>query len=155
MTCIRKYGRGDNLSISGSYTLKRAQDIQMSWKQTSPKPYEPGTGCYLDDVDWEAEVRSYENRERPGRMDLKAMTLFRDGNRCRKCGTRVTLETSETDHVKPVRSFANYAQATYLLNLQTLCLACHKSKHGAKSSRHSGKPDAGKTCTSGLGLGPR
>jgi group II intron reverse transcriptase/maturase len=152
--CIRKYGQGDNLNVGGSYTLKRAQAIQMSWKQESPKPYTPGTGCYLDDVDWEAEIRQYENRQRPGRMDFKAMTLFRDGNRCRKCGSRVTLETSETDHIKPVSCFASYAQANHLFNLQTLCLRCHKLKHGAKSSRHSGKPDAGKACTSGLGLGP-
>jgi len=151
--CIRKYGQGDNLNVGGSYTLKRAQDIKMSWKQESPKPYTPGTGCYLDDVDWEAEVRQYENRQRPGRMDFKAMTLFRDGHRCRQCGSRVTLETSETDHTKPVHCFASYDQATHLFNLQTLCLRCHKLKHGAKSSRHSGKPDAGTTCTSGLGLG--
>jgi len=121
--CIRKYGRGESVSIGDSYVLKRAQDIQMSWKQEPPKPYEPGTGCYLDDVDWEAEVRQYENRQRPGRMDLKAMTLFRDGNRCRKCGIRVTRETSEADHIKPVHRFASYAQATTLLNLQTLCSA--------------------------------
>ena len=130
--CIRKYGRGENISIGDSYVLKRAQDIKMSWKQQPPKPYEPGTGCYLDDVDWEAEVRQYESRQRPGRMDFKAMTLFRDGNRCRKCGTRVTRETSETDHIQPVNSFASYAQATTLLNLQTLCLACHKAKTRAK-----------------------
>lgn len=130
--CIRKYGRGESLSIGDSYVLKRAQDIQMSWKQEPPKPYEPGTGCYLDDVDWEAEARQYENRQRPGRMDFKAMTLFRDGNRCRKCGIRVTHETSETDHIKPVNSFASYAQATTLQNLETLCLACHKEKTCAK-----------------------
>ena len=130
--CIRKYGRGDNISIGNSYVLKRAQDIQMSWKQESPKPYEPGTGCYLDDVDWEAEVRQYESRQRPGRMDFKATTLFRDGYRCRKCGTRVTYETSEADHIKPVNRFASYAQATTLLNLQTLCLACHKEETRAK-----------------------
>lgn len=152
--CIRKYGRGDNLNVGGNYTLKRAQDIQMSWKQESPKPYNPGTGCYLDDVDWEAEIRQYENRQRPGRMDFKAMTLFRDGHRCRHCGSRVTIETSETDHIKPVHCFASYAQANHLFNLQTLCLRCHKLKHGAKLSRPSGKPDAGKACTSGLGLGP-
>ena len=151
--CIRKYGRGDNLNVGGSYTLKRAQDIQMSWKQDSPKPYTPGTGCYLDDVDWEAEIRQYENRQRPGRMDFKAMTLFRDGHRCRQCGSRVTIETSETDHIQPVHCFASFAQANHLFNLQTLCLRCHKLKHGAKSSRPSGKPDAGKACTSGLGLG--
>ena len=130
--CIRKYGSGERLSIGNSYVLKSAQDISMSWKQESPTPYEPGTGCYLDDVDWEAEVRQYENRQRPGRMDFKAWTLFRDGYRCRKCGTRVTFETSETDHIKPVKSFASYAQATHLLNLQTLCLGCHKEKTYAK-----------------------
>ena len=152
--CIRKYGQGDNLNVGGSYTLKRAQDIEVSWKQESPKPYNPGTGCYLDDVDWEAEIRQYENRQRPGRMDFKAWVLFRDGHRCRQCGSCVTIETSETDHVKPVNCFANFSQANHLFNLQTLCLRCHKQKHGAKSSRHSGKPDAGKACTSGLGLGP-
>jgi hypothetical protein len=68
----------------------------------------------------------------PGRMDFKAMTLFRDGYRCRQCGTRVTHETSETDHIKPVSRFASYAQATTLLNLQTLCLECHKIKTHAK-----------------------
>lgn len=130
--CIRKYGRGESISISDSYVLKRAQNIKMSWKQKPPEPYEPGTGCYLDDVDWEAEVRQYENRQRPGRMDFKAWTLFRDGYRCRQCGTRVTYEDSETDHIKPVKSFASYAQATYLLNLQTLCLECHKKKTYAK-----------------------
>ncbi len=131
--CIRKYGRGENsLSIGESYMLKRAQNTSMTWKQTSPTPYDPGTGCYLDDVDWEAEVRQYENRQRPGRMDFKAMTLFRDGSRCRQCGIRVTYETSETDHIKPVSSFASYAQATHLFNLQTLCLECHKRKTHAK-----------------------
>jgi hypothetical protein len=130
--CIRKYGRGESISIGNRYVLKRAQDIQMSWKQEPPKPYDPGTGCYLDDVDWEAEVRPYENRQRPGRMDFKAMTLFRDGYRCRQCGICVTHETSEADHIKPVNSFASYAQATNLLNLQTLCLECHKEKTRAK-----------------------
>ncbi len=88
-------------------------------------------------------------------MDLKASTLFRDGHRCRQCGTRVKPETSETDHIKPVHCFASYEQTTFLLNLQTLCLECHKRKTRASSLRHSGKPDAWKSCTSGLGLGPR
>lgn len=126
--CLRQYRRAGSLSIGESYVLKHAQDVSMSWVHSAPQRYEPGTGCYLDDVDWEAEIRQYETRERPGRMDLKAMTLFRDGYRCRHCGTRVTHETSETDHIEPVSSFASYAQATHLLNLQTLCLACHKVK---------------------------
>jgi group II intron reverse transcriptase/maturase len=126
--CLRRYRCDGSLSIGESYVLKRAQAISMSWKQSSPQRYEPGTGSYLDDVDWEAEVRQYENRQPPGRMDFKAMTLFRDGFRCRQCGIRVTYETSHTDHIKPVSSFASYAQATHLLNLQTLCVECHKEK---------------------------
>ena len=70
--------------------------------------------------------------QRPGSMDLKAMVLFRDGFRCRQCGDRVTHETSEMDHIKPVKCFASYAQATTLLNLQTLCPRCHKQKTYAK-----------------------
>jgi RNA-directed DNA polymerase len=130
--CLRKYGRGQNrISINEKYMLIRAQDISMSWRHEAPAPYAPGTGCYLDDVDWEAESRRYEQR-RPGCMDLKAFVLFRDGHRCRQCGTRVTHETSQADHIQPVNSFASYAQATTLLNLQTLCLECHKLKTYAK-----------------------
>ena len=130
--CLRKYGRGQNrISIGENYMLKRAQDIPMSWQQEAPAPYEPGTGCYLDDVDWEAEVRRYERR-RPGRMDLKAFVLFCDGYRCRQCGSHITHETSHADHIKPVHSFASYAQATSLSNIQTLCLECHKLKTYAK-----------------------
>jgi len=151
--CIRKHGLGENLNIGGSYTLRKAADIKSTWYQQAPEPYEPGTGCYLDDVDWEEEVRQYEGRQRPSRMDFKAWVLFRDGFRCRSCGAKVTTDNSEADHIKPVSSFASFAHATHLFNLQTLCLQCHKEKHGAKPSRHSGKPDAGKSCTSGLGLG--
>ena len=43
-------------------------------------------------------------------MDLKAFVLFRDGHRCRQCGTRVTHETSQADHIQPVNRFASYAQ---------------------------------------------
>lgn len=126
--CIRRYRSGSGgLSIAGSYMLKRAQDTAMSWKQESPAPYRPGTGCYLEDLDWEADARQFEG-QRPESMDYKALTLFRDGHRCCQCGTRVRPETSEMDHIKPVKQFASYAQATYLLNLQTLCLECHKQK---------------------------
>lgn len=131
--CIRRYGCGEHsLSMGEGYVLKRAQDRSRSWQVQPLKPYEPGTGCYLEDVDWEAEIRQYEGRQRPGRMDFKVWTLFRDGSRCRRCGIRVTLETSETDHIKPVSSFASYAQATHLLNLQTLCLECHRQKTSAQ-----------------------
>jgi len=49
--------------------------------QRSPLPYEPGTGCYLDDVDWEVESRTYETR-RPGYMDFNDLCARRT-NLCR------------------------------------------------------------------------
>ena len=129
---IRKFAPSNTgLHIGTACALKRAQDVTATWKQMAPEPYNPGTGCYLDDADWEEVVRRYENRQRPGRMDFKAWALFRDGNRCRHCGTQVTWDTSEADHIKPVRTFASYSAATHLSNLQTLCLRCHKEK-----SRH-------------------
>ncbi|MDP7015075.1 MAG: HNH endonuclease signature motif containing protein [Pirellulaceae bacterium] len=127
--CIKRYAANNlGLHIGEAGVLKRAQDVASTYKQAAPEPYDPGTGCYLEDADWEEVVRRPESRQRPSRMDFKAWTLFRDGNRCRHCGTRVTWETSEADHIEPVRNFASYSQATRLLNLQTLCLPCHKEK---------------------------
>jgi hypothetical protein len=125
--CLRKYGIGNCISLHGILSLRRAQDVQTAWYPQAPKPYRPGTGCYLEDVDWEVEFRMYDQR-RPGSMDFKVFALFRDGNRCRQCGTRVTYEDSQADHIKPISSFAGYEQAHFLENIQTLCLACHKEK---------------------------
>ena len=56
--CLRKYERGQNqISITDKYMLRRAQDIPMSWRHEAPAPYNPGTGCYLEDADWEAVIR--------------------------------------------------------------------------------------------------
>jgi len=61
-------------------------------------------------------------------MDFKVLALFRDGYRCRQCGTRITYEGSQADHIKPVNSFASFRQAHDFDNVQTLCLDCHKEK---------------------------
>jgi len=52
-------------------------------------------------------------------MDFKAITLFHHGHPCREGGSRNTIATLESDHIKPVNSFASYAQFNYLFNLQT------------------------------------
>ena len=96
----------------------------------APDPYQPGTGCYLEDLAWEVDFELLESG-RPGRMDTKALALFRDGHRCRKCGARVTYESSNADHIEPVNCFANFQQANVLTNIQILCLECHKDKTAA------------------------
>jgi hypothetical protein len=112
-------------------TLRMFQDTKMSLNFRGPKPYEPGTGWYLEDLDLEADFRIYEGL-RFGSMDFKVLALFRDGYRCRKCGTAATYEDSEADHIEPVNRFANLTQAHHLGNIQILCLTCHQEKTCAR-----------------------
>jgi len=129
--CLRKYGRGKSISMGEGCTLRMFQDTKMSLNFRGPKPYEPGTGCYLEDLDLEADFRIYEGL-RFGSMDFKVLALFRDGYRCRKCGTAVKYEDSEADHIEPVNRFANLMQAHHLGNIQILCLTCHQEKTCAR-----------------------
>ncbi|MCX5673238.1 MAG: group II intron reverse transcriptase/maturase [Planctomycetota bacterium] len=126
--CLAKYARGSAIGVSKGCTLQRASDIKMSLDFRNPEPYTPGTTTYPDDLDWEADFQMYESHKRPGSMDFKVLALRRDGFRCRKCGAAVTCENSEADHIQPVSSFAHFAQAHLLENVQTLCLACHQEK---------------------------
>ena len=125
--CLRKYRFGSTIGIDESCTLMRAQDVKMVSHLHAPEPYRPGTGCYLEDLDWEVDFRLWESG-RPGRMDTKVLALFRDGYRCRTCGTRVTYDNSEADHIEPVSRFASFQQANVPKNIQILCLACHKGQ---------------------------
>ncbi|WP_437222508.1 group II intron reverse transcriptase/maturase [Planctomicrobium sp. SH661] len=125
--CLGKYGTGAGIGISKSCMLLRAQETKMTYHLRAPEPYQPGTGCYLEDLDWEADIPLLEGR-RPGRLDTKVFALFRDGSRCRTCGTTVTYEDSEADHIEPVHCFASFEQANRLTNIQILCQECHQAK---------------------------
>jgi RNA-directed DNA polymerase len=129
--CLGRHKSGQSIGVGEGCTLRRASDTKMSLDFRGPAPYDPGTGSYLDDLDWEADFRLYEG-QRPGSMDLKVLALHRDGFRCRKCGTTVTYETFEADHIQPVHQFASFAQAHTLANVQVLCLTCHKEKTYAR-----------------------
>ena len=126
-TCLKRHRFGSAIGISESCMLMSAQEVKMVTRLQPPELYRPGTGCYLEDLDWEVDFRLMESR-RPGRMDTKALALFRDGYRCRKCGVRVTYGNSQADHIVPVRRFANFRQADVPTNIQILCLACHQDK---------------------------
>jgi len=129
-TCLRRYRFGSVIGIDESCTLMRAQEVKMVSRLHAPDPYQPGTGCYLEDLDWEVDFQLLESG-RPGRMDTKVLALFRDGYRCRKCGARVTYGNSEADHIIPVRRFASFQQANVPTNIQILCLECHQDKTAA------------------------
>ena len=125
--CLSRYRFGSSIGINESCMLMRAQEVKMVTRLQPPEPYQPGTGCYLEDLDWEVDFQLMESR-RPGRMDTKALALFRDGYRCRKCGVRVTYGNSEADHIVPVRRFASFQQANVPTNIQILCLECHQGQ---------------------------
>ena len=84
--------------------------------------------------DLEAAFARFNERQRFGSLDVKFLTLRRDGYRCCACGRKVTNETSQVDHIVPVKRFASFAMASFDDNLQTLCLDCHKEKHHAHAS---------------------
>ena len=123
----RKFYFNNRIGVSPNRTRVKFSDTKMSLDFRGPMKYEPGKGVYLEDHEWEADLRS-PDKARPGQMDLKQAVLERDGYQCRNCGCLVVSETSHIDHIKPVHKFASFEQANTLGNMQTLCLYCHKQK---------------------------
>ena len=123
----RKFYFNGRIGVSPTRTIVRFSDTKMSLDFRGPMEYEPGKGMYLEDHEWEADLRN-PDRKRLGQRDLKQAVLIRDQYQCRKCGCLVVSESSELDHITPVHKFANFRQANTLDNVQTLCLYCHKQK---------------------------
>jgi RNA-directed DNA polymerase len=130
--CLRKYAFHNTIGVHEDRTMARFQDTASTYYYPSPEPYQPGCNQpYPEDDEWEAAF-VYPDRPRPGSGDLKWKALVRDGFHCRGCAVVVTSRTSQADHIAPVNSFANLDMANSLDNIQTLCLRCHKLKHGRK-----------------------
>jgi group II intron reverse transcriptase/maturase len=130
--CVRKYYRGGTIQVDESCRLETFSGKPMKLDYTGPEPYVPGGAEYETDDEMEAEFARFNERTRPGSLDAKWQTLQRDQYRCRRCGAIVTDQTSQMDHLVPVKGFASFALATTEDNVQTLCLACHREKHHAK-----------------------
>jgi len=123
----KKFYFNGRIGMSQDRTLAQFSDVKMSLNYRKPLEYEPGKAIYLEDHEWEADLR-VPDKTRPGQMDLKIKALERDGHQCCECGSLVVMESSELDHIRPVHEFASYEQANTLDNVQTLCLYCHKQK---------------------------
>ena len=131
--CLRRHLFGRTLGVHEDCTLARFADTEPSYYDTSPEPYQPGTGSrYQEDDEWEAAFVRHE-RHHSGCGDLKWKALIRDGFYCRGCAVVVTSKTSHADHIVPVNRFANLDMANSLDNIQTLCHWCHKRKHKRES----------------------
>lgn len=129
--CVRKYGSTGVIRVGDTCHLETFSGRPMKLDYRGPEPYEPGAVEYETDGDLDVSFARYNERKRPGNMDLKLRTLQRDQYRCRQCGQAVTDRDSQLDHIRPVACFATFALASVDDNLQTLCLGCHWQKHYA------------------------
>jgi len=129
--CVKRYGRTGVIRLDESYQLAKFSGIPMKLDYRGPEPYEPGKGIYGTDESLEADTRYFSERSRPGNLDVKCAALQRDQYRCRCCGQPVAAETSQAHHPIPVKRFASFALANTEDNLETLCLECHRERHGA------------------------
>jgi RNA-directed DNA polymerase len=130
-TAMKRFYRNGRIQVDDSCRLDTFSGIPMKLDYRGPEPYRPGQGEYEADSEMDAAFAEFNERKRPGNMDVKYRTLQRDGYRCRACGKPVTGQTSQMDHLDPVKRFASYALASSDDNLQTLCLDCHREKHRA------------------------
>ena len=131
-TAMKRFYRNGTIQVDESCRLAQFSGFKMKLDYSGPEPYRPGQGDYETDDEMEAAFAQFNERKRPGNMDVKYRTLQRDNYCCRNCGRPVTAQTSQADHIVPVERFASFALASTDDNLQTLCLDCHEEKHRAK-----------------------
>ncbi|MAX26614.1 MAG: group II intron reverse transcriptase/maturase [Phycisphaeraceae bacterium] len=131
---MKRFYRDGKIHIDEFCELEQFSKFSLKLDYRGPEPYEPGEGEYESEDDLEAAFARFNERQRFGSLDVKFLTLRRDGYRCCACGRKVTNETSQVDHIVPVKRFASFAMASFDDNLQTLCLDCHKEKHHAHAS---------------------
>jgi RNA-directed DNA polymerase len=126
---MERYRKGNSLGTA-HYQLRKATDFrtQVYRKSASkPNPYTMQQTSlereYLPDESfWTGHER------RPGINDLRPIVIERDKFICQMCDKPVTRETSQIDHVRPVRRFKRPVDANSLENLWTLCVPCHNEK---------------------------
>ncbi len=129
---VKRYGTRGRIRVGESCELHRFSGIPMKLDYRGPEAYEPGKSVTETDADLDVSFSRYNEKKRPGNMDLKHRVLERDQYRCQQCGCEVDDQDSQMDHIQPVNCFASYARASYFENLQTLCFSCHWSKHYAR-----------------------
>jgi len=134
-TAMKRFYRNGRIQVDELCQLETFSGISMKLDYRGPEPYTPGTpgqSAYETDDEMEAAFAQFNERTRPGNMDVRYRALRRDNYRCRACGKPVTDKTSQVDHIVPVKRFASFALASTDENLQTLCLDCHGAKTYAK-----------------------
>jgi HNH endonuclease/Group II intron, maturase-specific domain len=117
--------------FSGEALMLQPSDYhtgRFRWRFPKPNPYLTQEGSLMrENLPPETFWSGFEPR--PGMADLRPLILERDEYTCQRCGARVTRQTAEIDHIRPVRRFKRPGDATVPENLQTVCKSpCHQSK---------------------------
>lgn len=134
---LRRFKHG-NTFATADCRLVRATDFRsQTYRQRflKPNPYTTQVRLLREEHLHESTWTGYEAR--PGMTDLRPLVWQRDEERCRKCGSPVTVHLAQIDHVRPVRRFRRAVDANRLENPQTLCEACHMAKTQSDHQRES------------------
>jgi RNA-directed DNA polymerase len=126
---MRQYRRGDTFATQ-KCSLSQPTDLKtLQYKQRflKPNPYlTQDMKLGREELPSESYWTGYEAR--PGMADLRPLILERDEYICQICGVKVTDQTAEIDHIRPVRRFKRPIDANSPDNLWTVCKSCHVKK---------------------------
>ena len=130
-TTLQRFSKNGSLGAE-NIRLVKANEIKSATytgRFIKPNPF-----TSLSNLEREKLIESEEwamwtgKEERPGQADAKTLVLIRDGATCRKCGDKVTRDTSHLDHKTPRHRFKDPREADVMSNYQILCVPCHKEK---------------------------
>ena len=127
---MRQYLDERGLGNSRYKLMKPPKTQHYQRRFLKPNPYLTQTRIHrensLDASEWRNPWSGFEVR--PGMADLRPLVLQRDRYTCQACGSLITSEQAQVDHIRPVRRFKLPIHANRLENLQTLCISCHHQK---------------------------
>lgn len=124
-----KYYRNGVIQIDDSCRLEPISGMSMKMDYSAPERYNPGISVNDSDDELEADFKRFNETGRQGNEDARRAAMSRDNYTCQICGTKLTPETANVDHIVPIRKFKSFEAATTMDNLQTLCRKCHVEKH--------------------------
>jgi 5-methylcytosine-specific restriction endonuclease McrA len=130
MPVVMQRFKRDSTFASGKLSLLKPTEfpsLQYRERFFKPNPYlTQEKRLKREELPKETYWSGYESRQ--GTADQRPLILERDEYTCQLCGTSVTDNTAEVDHIRPFRRFKRPVDANTFDNQWTLCRACHQEK---------------------------
>jgi hypothetical protein len=115
---MQRFHRDNGFVSEKQRLLKPTEFPPLQYRQRffKPNPYlTQDKRLEREEVPNETYWTGYEAR--PGMADLRPLILERDEYTCQRCEARVTANTAEVDHIRPVRRFKRPVDANTFDNL--------------------------------------